>query len=224
MSNTSKLNEFELQMLGAIIALSGGQFTQDAITALILATNKDSRCKFVKINDYNSDKSGNTELASHLVNININYANVLADSSFTFDAITDADLAKVDVNNFDYNTINLEKLNMSLDAYKAAVKDALKVALIELKLPKKERETNDIWLNRALVFNKTTCRFSVFGQSEKKETSVKGEFKPVASAPKTIAKQLIEKTFKPRQTKLRRFALDNIFTSVKIDGETVEFV
>lgn len=223
MSNASKLNEFETAMMGAIISLSGNQFTQDAITALILATNKDSRCKFVKINDYNSDKSQNTEIASHLVNINVNYANVLADSSFTFDAITDADLAKVDVNDFDYSSINLEKLGMSLDAYKAAVKDVLKVALIEMKLPKASKETNDIWLNKALVFNKTTCRFSIFGQGEKKEVSVKGEYKKVASAPKTVAKQLIEKTFKPRQTKLRRYALDNIFTSVKIDGDTVEF-
>lgn len=223
MSNTSKLNAFEQQMLAVIISLQGNEFTQQAITDLILLTSKDSRCKFVKINDYNSDKSGNTELASHLVNININYANVMADSSFTFDAITDSDLAKVDIDNFDYSTINLTKLGMTLEAYKAAVKDVLKVALIEMKLPKASKETNDIWLNKALVFNKTTCRFSIFGQSEKKEVSVKGDFKQVASAPKTVAKNLIEKTFKPRQTKLRRYALDNIFTSVKVNGDVIEF-
>lgn len=223
MSNVSKLSAFEQQMLALIVSLQGNQLTQQAITELIAATNQDSRCKFVKITDYNSDKSGNTELASHLVNININYANVMAASSFTFDAITDEDLTKVDVNDFDYTTINLEKLGMSLDAYKAAVKDVLKVALIEMKLPKASKETNDIWLNKALVFNKTTCRFSIFGQGEKKEISVKGEYKKVASAPKTIAKQLIEKTFKPRQSKLRRYALDNIFTSVKINGDVLEF-
>lgn len=223
MSNTSKLNAFEQQMLALIVSLQGNQLTQQAITELIAATNQDSRCKFVKITDYNSDKSGNTEIASHLVNININYANVMAASAFTFDAITDSDLTKVDVNDFDYNTINLEKLGMTLEAYKAAVKDVLKVALIDLKLPKKSKETNDIWLNKALVFNKTTCRFSIFGQGEKKEVSVKGEYKKVASAPLTIAKQLIEKTFKPRQSKLRRYALDNIFTSVKINGDVLEF-
>lgn len=222
MSNVSKLTEFEQQMLAIIISLQGNQFTQQAITELIAATNKDSRCKFVKITDYNSDKSGNTELATHLVNININYGNVLAASAFTFDSITNTDLIKVDINDFDYSGIDYSKF-ASLDAYKAAIKDVLTVALTELQQPKKERETNDIWLNKALVFNKTTCRFSIWGQSESKDVSVKGEYKKVASAPKTIAKKLIEQTFKPRQSKLRRFALDNIFTSVKINGDVVEF-
>ena len=96
------------------------------------------------------------------------------------------------------------------------------MALNELQAPKQSKDTsNDIWLNKALVFNLNTLRLSIFGQSVTKSVEVKGEFKKVASAPKTIAKKLIELQAKGKAQTLRRFAIDNFNGLIKVSGETI---
>jgi hypothetical protein len=188
------------------------------IEALIEATNGINGVSFVSLKGYSSDKSGNTEVADQLVNIGASYANMLTKDVNIY---ANFDLSKVDVNKFNYETIDTGKL--TLEQFKQAVKEALPIALSELNQPKAKKDTSaDIWLNKALVFNLNTMRLSVFGQSINKVVETKGTFKVVKSAPKTVAKRLIEKQARGKAQMLRRFTIDNFNGSIKASGETIE--
>ena len=65
-------------------------------------------------------------------------------------------------------------------------------------------------------------RLSIFGQSVNKTVTEVGDFKVVKSAPKTVAKRLIEKQAKGKAQSLRRFTIDNFNGSIKVQGETIE--
>jgi hypothetical protein len=192
------------------------------VQKLIEQTDKIGGCSFVSINGYSSDKSQNTEVAFQLVNIGANYQNMLEKDKGIFEQLNEKNVKKlIDVNKFDYTTI--DKGGLTLTQYKTAVKKALPEALEELKQPKAKKDTSaDIWLNKALVFNLNTLRLSIFGQSVNKVVEVKGDFKIVKSAPKTIAKRLIEKQSKGKAQTLRRFALDNLIGGIAVNKDTLE--
>ena len=187
------------------------------INKLIEATNLISGVSLISINGYSSDKSNNTEIANQLINIGASYQNMIKKDSNIFASV---DLNLIDVEKFNYATIDTGKL--TLEQFKQAVKENLPIALTELQAPKKSKETNDIYLNKVLVYNLNTMRLSVIGQQINKVIETKGEFKIVKSSPKTIAKKLIEKQVKSRTASLRRFALDNLINSISINGDKLE--
>jgi hypothetical protein len=187
----------------------------NAVVALIEATNKIG-VTFCSIKNYKSDKSDNSENANHLVNIGVRYESILDKDENIYQNF---DVNSVDVNNFNYNSI--DTAGLSLEQFKAAVKLALPTALAELQAPKKERQSNDVYFNKVVVFNVTTERISILGQSVTKTVTEKGEFKIVKSAPKTIAKRLIEFQAKPKSNDIRRFSIDNL-KSVALLGDTIE--
>jgi hypothetical protein len=187
----------------------------NAVLALIEATSKIG-VTFCSIKNYKSDKSDNSENANHTINIGVRYESILEKDANIYENF---DVNSVDVNNFNYNSIDLSGL--TLEAYKAAVKLALPIALAELQQPKKERQSNDVYFNKVVVFNITTERLSILGQAVTKTVTQKGEYKVVKSAPKTIAKRLIEFQAKPKSNDIRRFAIDNL-ESVKLFGDTIE--
>jgi hypothetical protein len=213
--STQTLNNKQKAILSILNAYSNISLKQ--VTELIEATNGINGVSFVKIKGYSSDKSNNTEVADQLINVGASYSNMLVKDENIF---ANFDLTKVDVNNFNYDSIELK--GKSVETFKKEVIEALPIALVELNKPKEKKETNDIWLNKALVFNLTTLRLSIFGQSINKQVEVKGEYKKVASAPKTIAKKLIEKQAKGKTQTLRRFAIDNFNGSIKVKGDTIE--
>jgi hypothetical protein len=187
------------------------------VNKLIEATNLISGVSLISINGYSSDKSNNTEIANQLINIGASYQNMIKKDSNIF---ANVDLSLIDVDKFNYTSIDTAKL--TLEQFKQAVKENLPIALTELQAPKKSKETNDIYLNKALVYNLNTMRLSVIGQQINKVVETKGEFKIVKSNPKTIAKKLIEKQVKSRTASLRRFALDNLINSISINGDKLE--
>jgi hypothetical protein len=187
------------------------------VNKLIEATNLISGVSLISINGYSSDKSNNTEIANQLINIGASYQNMIKKDSNIF---ANVDLNLIDVDKFNYTSIDTAKL--TLEQFKQAVKENLPIALTELQAPKKSKETNDIYLNKALVYNLNTMRLSVIGQQINKVVETKGEFKIVKSSPKTIAKKLIEKQVKSRTASLRRFALDNLINSISINGDKLE--
>jgi hypothetical protein len=188
------------------------------VTKLLELTDPITGCSIVRINGYSSDKSNNTEVASQTINVGAVYANMVKKDS---DIYANFDLNSVDVEKFNYDSIDTAKL--TLDEFKQAVKDALPIALTELQAPKKSRDTSaDIWLNKVVCFNRNTMRLSVLGQSLSKQVEQQGEFKKVKSAPKTVAKRLIEKQAKGRSASLRRFAIDNLVKSISVNkGEVI---
>jgi len=213
LNNLNKRKEVITSILDIYTNLSLKQ-----VEELITATNNIDGVSFVSVNGYSSDKSNNTEISNQVVNIGASYKNMLTKDS---DIYANFDISKVDVDKFNYATIDTKDL--TLDEYKKAVKEALPIALEELNRPKKKKDTsNDIWLNKALVFNINTMRLGVFGQGINKVVKKQGTFKVVKSAPKTIAKRLIERQAKGKAQKLRRFAIDNLVGSVKVSGEVVE--
>ena len=187
------------------------------VNKLIEATNLISGVSLISINGYSSDKSNNTEIANQLINIGASYQNMIKKDSNIF---ANVDLNLIDVDKFNYTSIDTAKL--TLEQFKQAVKENLPIALTELQAPKKSKETNDIYLNKALVYNLNTMLLSVIGQQINKVVETKGEFKIVKSSPKTIAKKLIEKQVKSRTASLRRFALDNLINSISINGDKLE--
>ncbi len=209
--------ETNFQTVIAQICANYNNLNEQQIQALINATNEIGGCSMVAIKDYSSDKSNNTEIANQLINVGASYQNMIKKDTNIY---ANFDVNTVDVDKFNYATIDTGKL--TLDEFKQAVKENLEIALTELQAPKKTKETNDIYLNKALVWNLNTLRLSVIGQQINKTVETKGEFKIVKSAPKTIAKRLIEKQAKGRTQTLRRFALDNVIKEIRLNGETIE--
>lgn len=188
------------------------------VEKLIELTSGITGVSFVNISGYNSDKSDHTEIANFKVNFGISYQKMLEKDSISIDNV---DISAIDVDNFNYSSIDTN--GMTLENFKKAVKSALPEALAEMKMPKKEKESNDVWLNKGLIFNTNTLRLSIFGQCINKETVVKSEeFKLVKSAPKTIAKKLIGNAMNKKTDSLRRFALDNCLSKISLKGDTIE--
>jgi hypothetical protein len=187
----------------------------NAVVALIEATSQIG-VTFCSIKGYKSDKSDNSENAQHLINIGVRYESILAKDANIYEGF---DIEAIDVNRFNYSGIDMAGL--SLEQYKAAVKAALPIALAELLQPKKERQSNDVYLNKVVVFNLTTEKISILGQSVTKTVTEKGEFKKVKSAPKTIAKRLIEFAAKPKSNDIRRFTIENL-DCVSLLGDTIQ--
>lgn len=177
--------------------------------------------RFAHLRKYNSDESDNTELASHTLILNFNYGNMLKDEA---EKLKSVNIEGIDIERFNYEGIDYASQGYTLETFKVAVRDALETALAEMRKPKEKKgdgTSNDIWLNKVLVFNTNTRRLSIVGEEVKKVVVREGEYKQVASKPKTIAKSLIRKQLGFRTDKYRRFAIDNIEGGVNLQGETL---
>ena len=197
---------------------------RESLTKLVELTNNNSRVQFIHIKGYNSDQSLNTEVANHKVNINAAYSNMLNKDALTLASpieILKEEFLRTEQNwNYDRYDLN----GTPIEIFKAQVKEQFEVAVDEKRKSKTEpteRENNDIWLNKALVFNTNTLRLAIFGSSLEKVVKQEGVFKRVKSAPKTVAKQIIDKCTESVTFKLRRFVLDNL-NGMKIQGEELE--
>jgi hypothetical protein len=187
------------------------------LVRLIFRTSEIGGCSFVSIKGYNSDKSGNTEVADHIINVGATYTNMKSKDAIRFE---DVNLDEIDVTKFNYDTIDLN--GVALSEYQEQVRLALPQAKFELCNPSK-KETNDVWLNKVLVYNTNTKKLSVFGQSiGQKKVVVEGDYKVVKSAPKTIAKKLIQNFVSSRKATIRRFTIDNTLQSITLKGDTIE--
>lgn len=189
------------------------------IIRLIHATDGIGGVSFVSIKGYNSDASLQTEVADQLINVGASYENMLVKDENT---LSNLNLKEIDVFNpmFDKIFSGVDTADIPMNAFKIAVKESLPQALKEMLEPKKERTSNDIWFNKALVFNTNTLRLSLFGLSNSKTVKIEGEFKKVKSKPLTVAKNIIKKFTETRTSKLRRFTMDNL-NGCNLKGETL---
>ena len=217
-----KTQNVELQEIIQKIIANYTNLDENQVEKLIQATNEIGGCSMISLGGYSSDKSNNTEVAKHLINIGASYEKMKIKDSNIFDTLNSENVVNIiDINKFDYNSIDLN--GISLTEYKKQVTENLPIALAELQSGKKPKDTsNDIWLNKALVFNLNTMRLSIFGQRINKTIEVKGEYKKTASKPKTISKKLIEEQTKSKTNILGRFALDNLIGQININKDTVE--
>jgi len=194
-----------------------------ALIDLINATTVKG-CKFVNIKGYNSDKSDNTEIADMLMNIGISYGNMTNKDEITlntYDIDTIATVLHDKVMQHNFSQYDLSKFTDKVNPHNEIL-SLLPAALIDMKQAtlKAPRADNNIKLTPVLWFNTTTKNLLLFGQVITKTTVVKGEFKKVASAPLTVAKNVIRETLKKND--LRTLSLPNILGNVKLNGETLE--
>ena len=198
--------------------------TVNGLSDLVKATDVKG-CKFVSLNDYNSNKSDNTELANYVVNIGISYENMLNKDAMTinsYDVETIQTVLAANVAAHNYGKYNLSKFTTPATPA-AEILALLPAALIALKQDTNEpatRTNNNIKLNPVLWFNTATNNLLLFGKKVSKTATVKGDFKPVTSAPMTVAKEIIRQTL--RKDDLRTFIIDNVLTSLVSKGEILE--
>ncbi len=196
----------------------------ETVRNLIELTNNKQGVQFVSIKGYNSDKSLHTEVANHLVNINASYGNMIEKDILTLQSDVNEIKEKcLEIEkNWNYERYDLD--GMPLAQFRAQVKDQFIVAVEKKRLAKlnpKERENNDIQLNKALYFNTKTLRLAVFGSSLNKTVKQEGVFKKVKSATLTVSGQIVDKALETKTAKLRRFAIDNL-NGINLQGEVLE--
>lgn len=219
--NAMKKQEKSIQEFLIRLAIEWGVSPEGIEKMIDKITEFEKRgARFARITKYQSDASDNTEEASHTIILNVNYGNMLEQEK---EALANFDITTANVDGFNYSNIDYASQGYTLEAFKVAVKAALATALNEMVAPKKKKDTSaDIWLNNVMVLNTNTCRMSIIGQAVSKSVTEEGEFKQVASKPLTIAKKIIRMQAGCRTDKYRRFALDNFFGSINMQGETIE--
>lgn len=198
--------------------------TVKTLAELINATSVKG-CKFISLKDYTSDKSDNTELANYVVNIGIKYENMLNKDSITlntYDIETIQTVLAEKVYTHNYGKYDLCKFADANNPQKEIL-ELLPAALIAMKQADQkptDRENHNEQLNPVLWFNHNTQNLLIFGSKISKGVTVHGEFKKVASAPLTVAKNIIRDTL--RKDDIRTFKIDNVYTSLSAKGETLE--
>lgn len=227
MKDFNKLSKIEQKNIFSEILTTYVGLSLSTLELLIEKTSV-KKVQFVKINGYQSASSNGTETADQLINVGASYENMLDKDA---DLFKDVDLSEINVDNYKYQFVNMNGL--TLDEYKQAVVNALPLALIELQSDKKEKENDTsspidtsatIKLNSTLFFNRNTRNLNIFGMQVYKKVTERGEVKIVKKAPKTVAKEIIKKSVNSRASKLRTFTIQNIVTSVKINGSELLIV
>lgn len=193
-------------------------FSEETINALIETTDNIKGVSFVSLIGYSSSKSNNTELKNHTINVGASYAAML---------VRDEDKLKAfDITTLDVTKIKWKKLNLNgktQDEFMASVKQDAALALAEMLAPKTKKDMSHVYrFNKCLSFNTNTNRLCLNGMTIKGTVIVEGEFKTVASSAKTVAKDLIGDQADLSSTKLRTFALDNLMSHIKANGEYLE--
>ena len=191
-----------------------------------IATTQINGVSFVSINGYSSNVSGHTEVANQLINVGASYENMVKKDAATLENINLKEVT-LSANNYNYDAI--DRNGLTLLEYIQQVKMSLPVALAEMITAKNNagngnRTDNDIWFNKVLVYNTNTKNLAIRGMQVNKKVEVKGEFKIVKSAPKTIAKKLIEKSINSRTATLRKFIVPNVIEHIKIDGKNLSLI
>lgn len=190
-------------------------FSIDGLIKVIEITNNVNGCKICSINEYSSAVSGNTEMANHLVNIGANYGVMREKSILTYHDVKYMQFVRC-VLNFNYSKYVVDDL-------KQLQKDILKeypIALNALQNPKTKdiSLSNDMVLNKIVLFNTNTKIARITGQSLKKTITVAGEFKAVKSKPLTICKDILKYMIAPPTSLIRGYNLGEM-RALKVLGE-----
>jgi len=174
-----------------------------------------SGTEFICVNNYVSKGTG--EIANHTINVGITVMNAKKNDYKALQNCTSADLEKMN-----------EVENFGLETYKKAYFEMLASAEKNLnpdmsKRTKQSQATTGtyIQLTPAIKYCEGTGELHIFGQKIAKKVIVKGTYKTVNSADKTLAKKMITKTLNLRAGKYRNFIINNV-ESVKTKGEIIE--
>jgi hypothetical protein len=193
-------------------------FAGEGLVQLIDATDTIKGVSFISLKGYSSDATNNTELQDHIVNVGASYANMLGKDEEKLKAF---DIATLDCSKIFWDLYNIQE--RTREEFMAAVKADAPIALAEMLLPKKKKDMSHVvYINKVLSFDTNTQRLSIRGMKIKGVVTVEGEQKQTKSSPKTVAKQLIGKQADLSTHKLRTYCLDNLMSTIKAMGDTIE--
>lgn len=183
-------------------------------TSLLREFAKINGVKFIALNNYLSEKSG--EIANHIINVGISIENAKLTDLNRLNACTDADIQHI-----------AETAKIALETVKTAFSEMVQSANKNLSENIKDRSTQSqaqtdayITVMPGLKLHKDTMQLHIFGQAIKKTVVVAGEYKTVNSSDKTLAKNAIKKFLDLRSDKFRNFILGNV-NEIKMNGETL---
>lgn len=169
--------------------------------------------KFINLNGYKSETSG--EVANHNILTNIKVMNAKKTDNATLKTV---DLVVIS---------NKASKKIALDVFSTALSEMIISSDKNLSEKLEDRTTasqaqTDAYLHitDAIRIHKETGKIHIFGFANRKKVLVKGEYKTVNSSDKTLAKQEITKVAKLRAGKFRTFILNNI-SSVALEGKTL---
>jgi hypothetical protein len=168
--------------------------------------------RFIGFQNYESKTSG--EISNYVINTNISVANIKKADFRKLQNCSDAILINIaKESNILLPTVRLALLEMTAAAQKNLS------ANIEDRTVASQAQTDAYHnVNASIRIHKETLAVHIFGMVISKTTLIKGEYKKVNSADKTIAKQLITKALKLSSGKFRTFIVENMDT-VKSSGK-----
>jgi hypothetical protein len=169
--------------------------------------------KFINLNGYESETTG--EIADHNILVNINVMNAKKTDNKT-------------LHNSNIEVVAESKKDIAFDIFKVALSEMIVSSDKNISENKEDRTVNSqaqtdayFHVNNSIRILKETGEVQIFGFANKKYNVVKeGVYKVVKSADKTIAKQQITKVLKLRSGKFRTYKLNNI-ASVSLTGKTL---
>lgn len=188
------------------------QIENPAIEQIIKLFNVISDIKtpsFVRILNYSNDKSGNTEVANYLINMGTSYQT--AKDSDTVFLLDSTNMSKIDFKHVS-SYAELARRELLLANEKLTVESVIR-----------SQAQIDAYINILpnIKIHRTTGRVFICGMIVEKEIIKHGVYRPVNSAPLTIAKNCIRKHLKCRN--FREFAVDKI-SQVRCKGEIIEII
>lgn len=172
---------------------------------------------FISVNNYESSSTG--EIANHVINVNISVKTAKETDLARLKACTETDLK--DVVFAGNKQFDLATAKLALSEMIAAGEKNLSANIEDRSNQSIAQSDAYIFLTPAIRLHKDTLQVHIFGQAISKTVLIKGIYKTVNSAPKTIAKNFIKKHLDLRSDKFRDFILGNIDT-IRINGETLE--
>ena len=175
-----------------LILMSYPDMTLNTLKGLINACSPNG-CKFVAIKNYSSDSSNNTEIANHVVNIGISYANLKECDNNTLSTLTPGATMGAIVKH-DFSVYDLSKFAYPETPH-MEILFHMENALNEMRNPKETapKADNNIKITNTLWFNTATKNLLIFGSDIAKNVIEKAETKKITSAPLTVAKNIIDR-------------------------------
>lgn len=165
---------------------------------------------------YSSNATEQTELSQYVCNANVSYERAL---NKDIETLKSFDVSSIDLSKIPFYRLNLKGKNEA--QFTQLVNEALPIALNELieaktksgnKTPEqianeqKDKGILNLTSNGILKFNLNTMNFLIHAQKVNKTVKVQSEVqKLVASSPKTVAKELIQKQSKLKTLNYRTF-------------------
>jgi hypothetical protein len=161
---------------------------------------------FVSLKGYKSDKSDNTEVADHLINVGV-----------TYESLKKKDLELLQ----NANAKELENENFGVAIIEQAIEELIKSIVSPNERRSTAQKESVIRLNNGMQYCPNTDSLLIVGTEIRKTVIVKGEHKTVNSKPLTLAKKYVTKALNLPTSKIRRFSLKNL-SGAKVMGETFE--